>query len=344
MSNFIFPLADISKFVQLISNAKRITILSHINADGDAVGSTTAMAKLLSNAGKETAIILPNPYPEILRFLDVEEKILIYKDNEEQSNKILRNSDLIILMDVSGMGRLEYVGKCVNEIVATQNIPKVLIDHHLLPEQDFDLIFSYTEISSTCELLFYLIEQMDFVDKICQQVATSIYAGIITDTHFFRHNSSRAELYVLISRLMNCGIDKSKIDSRLSESYSADRLQLLAFALHERLKFIANKKVAYMYLTQEELERYNFQPGDTDGLVNLPLSVESVQISALFTEASERKFIRVSLRSKDDFSVNEFARKYFHGGGHFNAAGGKFFETDMNRCIDYFEKAIDKSI
>ncbi len=343
MSKPIFSKADIEQFTTLIEQSESIVILSHINADGDAVGSTTALAKLLRNAKKQVQIIFPNPYPSTLQFLDSHSDIITYKEHQQQCIDVLQHCDLLLLLDVSGMSRLEYLGEKVNEILQQRNTPKILIDHHLSPDSDFTLIFSDVTVSSTCELLYYLLEQADFLRYVCNSVATSIYTGIITDTHSFRYNAHRSELYYLVGSLMQYNIDKSAVERELNESFSIERLQLLGFALHEKLTLTENGQVAYITLSKKELEHYQFQPGDTDGLVNFALSVKSVKVSVLFTEATDRQFIRVSLRSKDDFSVNEFSRKYFNGGGHFNAAGGKFFDTDMDKCIRYFEESIHET-
>lgn len=327
------------RFEKMLNESGNITIISHFNPDGDAVGAATGLKNFLSDKDKSLQIILPNHIPAYLNFLNPEHNILYYTDNPQKTKKIIDASDLIVCLDFSGLSRTEWLA----DDIFTSKAKKILIDHHLCPETEpFDLVISDTSVSSTCEILFWTILKTpdinDNIAKLSKETLRSFAAGLITDTNNF-NNSISSKTFLMASMIMDAGIDLSELNNIIFKNYSADRLRLMGHLLYNSMKFVYNGYAAYMILTFKDKKQYNFIDGDAEGFVNLPLSVSKLKISALFTEC--KNYVRVSMRSKGEVSVNDFCRQYFNGGGHGKASGGRLY-MPIEEVPEYFCKSLEQ--
>ncbi len=328
----------VKEFISLVSDSEKIVLVSHVNPDGDAIGSTTGFKYFLEQNGKSVSIVVPNRYPQFLGYLDINEEIVAYKGNEDEAVKIVEASDLIICMDFNALKRIEELGG----IVGKSGAKKVLIDHHLQPEECFDIIFSDPQASSTCEVAYYLIRDMVEADSSIKPVdlksGLSFYTGLMTDTNNFA-NSVRPQTFKMACELLELGIDKEDVQFKVYSGFREERMRMMGYMLYENMQIFPEHKAGFMLITKELKEKFNFQDGDSDGFVNLALNISGVEVSGLFTEADG--FVKVSLRSKGDFSVNGLSRAFFNGGGHERAAGGKIF-IPTDEVLDYFLHSLEE--
>lgn len=302
-----------------LSYQRRICIITHVNPDGDAIGSSLAFYHILKNCGHEVSVITPNHFPSFLAWLPGSDKIIVHKKNPELAEKTILESELIFCLDFNDIQRMAKVSDSYQKAKGI----KFLIDHHLEPSIFTDYTLSINETSSTSEIIYDLVEKIGLKHLIDKNAAESLYVGIITDTGSLSYACNISKTYEAIGYFISLGIDGENIHRRVYDTYSEDRLRLLGFCLSEKMKVFREFGVAYISLTKEELKRFNYRIGDTEGVVNYTLSIEGIGLGFLFME--RENVIKVSLRSKGEISVNEIARKYFNGGGHFNAAGGELY-------------------
>lgn len=325
----------------MLSASKRPLLVGHFNPDGDAVGALTAMYHYLQSRGMAPSAVLPSPYPDYLSFLIGEGvTITIHSQDDKSARALIASADLLICFDFNRLSRTEHLE---NDILASE-APKVLIDHHPFPEAEhFDLVYSEIDLSSSCELLFWIIMSMSDVDgdvsRLSLKCAESLYVGMMTDTNNF-YNSVSASTFEMASLLTGAGVDKTRLQECVYNNYSADRMRLMGHLLKDCLHVIEDCGVAYLLLSAADKRFYNFSIGDSEGFVNLPLSIKGIKISALFSEldCGTEKYIRVSLRSKGDLDINRFASLYCNGGGHLNAAGGRLY-MPFEEVGPYIEKS-----
>ncbi|HBZ24949.1 MAG TPA: DHH family phosphoesterase [Rikenellaceae bacterium] len=324
-------------FKALVNSCGNILIISHTNPDGDAVGSVVAMRNYLHSKGISSTIVLPNDYPDYLEFLDDREKILIYKKDPQKIIALADSSDLIIALDFNQLQRVDEL----EAHILDSGAQRVLIDHHPSPDcNNFNLVISNTEVSSTCELLYWLILTLEGeVSKIEISVATPLYVGMMTDTNNFS-NSVNSATFKMASDILSVGVDKESLQHKVFGGFSQKRMRLMGHILLNKMVIIEKFGAGYITISKEEQQLYDFSEGDAEGFVNLPLNIKEVNISALFTERDGQ--IRVSLRSVNDFSVNRFSRLHFNGGGHERAAGGKLF-INFEEVGAFFERALEQS-
>jgi len=320
----------ISSIKSLLSTPQHIVIIPHKNPDGDAIGSTLALSHYFTMKGHKPVVIAPNDYPEFLKWMPGEEAILKYDSQTIRCNQEIEKSELIFTLDFNALGRIGDMGL----IVEASKAKKIMIDHHQQPEDYADFMYSDVSMSSTCEMIYNFIEMLGDASLIDQDIATCLYTGIMTDTGSFRFASTSSHTHTVIGKLIETGIKNSEIHNNINDSNSYERMQLLGCALGN-LKVIPEYHTAYITLTQEELNKFNFKKGDTEGFVNYGLSLKGVRFAAIFIESHQDKIIKISLRSKGDFSVNDVARTYFEGGGHTNAAGGKS-DLSLKNTVDKF--------
>lgn len=326
-----------NQLLKLIKNSKNILILAHHNPDADAVGSSLALYLLLKKLSKKVRIILPNDFPNFLKWMPSVKDIIIFENEKQKVEKIFSKTDLIFLLDCNSFQRLGI--NELTELSMQSGAKKILIDHHRMPQKYFDAYYFDDKASSTCELIYKLAEHIEIINFLDKKTAQCIYTGLMTDTGSFKYDTVSSKTLQIAAHLLEFNINHTQIQQNVFDTYSYDRLKLIGYALSEKLKYLPQYKAAYIALSQEELKRFNYKKGDTEGLVNTALSIKDVLISALFTETD--KLIRISLRSKGNFDVNEFARKYFNGGGHKNAAGGQM-TVSLNEVVNIFEKALSK--
>lgn len=324
----------IKTFEKILRKKKTFGIIGHFNPDGDSVGSVSAMYHFINQLGKESKVFLPSNYPSFLGFLDKNNDYKIYSKENEKIVDYLSSADVIICLDFNSLDRTENL----KEIIKSSSSYKILIDHHPNPDESgFDLVFSTTETSSTCELLFWTLMQTKIVNRKAERMPfdslEALATGMLTDTNNF-NNSAISTTFEMASLLIKCGINLEQIGRTVFGSYSETRMKLMGKMLNENMTVIDDLNAAYMILTKEIQIKYDFQTGDSEGFVNLPLLIKGVEVSALFVE--NEKYVRVSLRSKGKYSVNDLCNQYFNGGGHFKAAGGRIY-LPIEEVPKYFE-------
>ncbi len=317
--------------------AQRMVILSHTNPDGDAVGSSLAWAAALRDMGHDVTCIVPNKYPYYLDWMAGIRDIVVFKTDEQgRAAKAVAEADAIFCLDFHSLSRLDSLG---DMIAANTTAKRVLIDHHLNPSEPFDVMFSHPESSSTSYLVYKLIEALWGAQSVTAEQAEVLYVGMMTDTGNFSFSTLTPELYQSLAVLCATGINIPQIYNNVYNSFTEGRARLFGYTINRKMKLLRKGTVAYMSLTEEEMRRFWFQQGDSEGFVNYPLTIKKMRMSAIFIE--HKDFIRVSLRSRGAVDVNTFAARYFEGGGHHNAAGGKSF-VSMAETIARFEAAVEE--
>jgi len=314
----------------MVGNVKKIVVITHANPDGDALGSSLGLHSVLQQAGFQSTVIYPTDFPHLVPGMKDYSEWMVYEQHEKEAGRILEEADLLFFLDFNDPKRVGKLKKKLDTLVK----PVVLIDHHPQPVIGTPYLFSDTQVSSTAELVYDFVVKMGWGTYLDQQGATALLTGIIADTASFSHNARRSELYRAVSELVALGADQLEIQKALFNTNSAERLRLLGYALSEKMVIFPQYHAAYISLTREELKRFNFKIGDTEGFVNYPLSIEGIVFSTFFMENEEK--IKISFRSTGGFAANEFSALHFGGGGHHNAAGGESRQS--------LQEAIDKWI
>ncbi|MCU0349314.1 MAG: bifunctional oligoribonuclease/PAP phosphatase NrnA [Flavobacterium sp.] len=322
---------DLTAVYQLIHTPKKIVITSHRNPDGDAMGSSLALLHFLKQLQHEVVFISPNEFPEFLAWMPDSKNVVIFEREYEKALALLTNSDLIFTLDFNALHR---TGDAMQQTLEKLSVPMVMIDHHQAPEAYPVVTFSDTSYGSTCEMIYDFINGLGYNHLITKEVATCIYTGITTDSGSFRFPKTTAATHRCVADLIEKGTNTSEIHNLLFDTSSFSRLQLLGKAL-QNLVVLPQYQTSYISLSQEELNAFNYQKGDTEGIVNYGLSLKGIDFAAIFIENKEEGIIKISFRSQGDFDVNEFSRNHFNGGGHKNAAGGKSF-LPLNETIQQF--------
>lgn len=325
-----FDNSTVSEIISILSAPKNILITTHYNPDGDAIGSSLALYHYLKKRGHNVNVLIPNDVPEFLGWMPGLEDAVIYFHHSKQGTKLIKEAELIFCLDYNAISRVNLF----KDKLLSAEAKKVLIDHHPFPEDQFDLSFSIIEVSSTSELIFDFISALGDKSLIDYNIGVNIYVGMMTDTGSFSYACNYPETHFIVSELIKIGVDTELVHRLVYDTYAEHRMRLLGYCLSEKMVVLDEFSTAYIWLTKEDLKKYNHQPGDTEGFVNYALSIKNISFAALFTEKDGS--IRISLRSKADFPVNEIARKYFKGGGHMNAAGGDSFQS-MEATISDFE-------
>ena len=332
----IIPQDQLARLSQLISDAETILITCHKSPDGDAIGSSLGLADYLRHLGKEPVVIVPDQYPDFLMWLPNTEKIIRYDKQRDKADLLFKIADLVFSLDYNAPSRVDEMEKALVSSPAT----RVLIDHHLNPDVPADLIISEPEASSTCELVFRLVWQMGAFPTLTKQFAVPIYCGMMTDTGGFTYNSSRPEIFFIISELLTKRIDKDKIYRNVYHNYSESRIRLMGYVMYEKLVYMPEYNAAYYTLTKDELKRFRFIKGDAEGLVNIPQQIKGLRLSISLREDTEKdRVVWVSLRSVDNFPCNLMAEEFFNGGGHLNASGGRL-NCSMDEAVKIVKDAI----
>ena len=324
-----------SSIISLLSKYKKIVIVSHVNPDGDALGSSMALSLFVKKMKAEVKVIVPNDYPTYLAWMPSIQDVLIYDKNVEEANRIMSEAELFCYLDFNTESR---TGIMHNDLCRYNKVPKILIDHHIGADRtQFVACYSETEISSTSEMVAELIKYQGFDTYLDNDIATNIIVGMITDTGTFSHSIFKNTFSIFGEILSQTTIDYKKIHQNIYNTSTENRLRLLGFLINDRMTILEDYNTAIIYASKSDLERFNYQVGDTEGVVNYPLTIGNIKMSVLFTEKQD--VIRLSLRSKDDFSVNDMSRKHFNGGGHLNAAGGTLY-CSLEEAIEKFKSVL----
>jgi phosphoesterase RecJ-like protein len=309
---------NISAFKEYLSVPRKVVIITHFKPDADALGSSLGLSGYLKLKGHTVTVITPSDYPDFIAWMPGNKDVVIFqKDKPQKAHQLIQEADTIFCLDFSTLNRINELGEVVKNAAAT----KVLIDHHLEPES-----FAHFEqwdgtAASTAELVFQLIDELNDKTSITKEIATCLYAGIMTDTGGFRHSNTTHKVFQIAGELVALGANPSRISKQIYDNNSLERLRLTGFVLSEKLKVLPEFKTALIVLNAEELKTFSTQTGDTEGFVNYGLSIKGVKLSVMI--ADRRENIKLSFRSLGNFSVNDLARKYFNGGGHRNASGGQ---------------------
>ena len=326
-----------NKLYKIITGSKKnVVITTHRGPDGDAMGSSLALYHLLKKLEHNVQIITPNDYAYFLHWLPGNKEVIIYEESKEKCKKISEKADLIFFMDLNNLDRIADYKDC---IINTSS-KKILIDHHQDPDCSMaDLVFSDTKSSSTAELLYNIIKVLNLNHLIDKDISECLYTGILTDTGSFKYSSTTSITHDIISDLIERGVDHSRIHDLIYDNSSIDRMRLLGYCLNEKLQVYEENNSAIISLNHEELKRFNFKKGDTEGIINYALAIKGIIFAAFIVEKDG--ITKLSLRSKGNFKVNEIAKKYFNGGGHINASGG-VSQLSVKETIKKLENIIKK--
>ncbi len=306
---------DIKK---LLSTFKKVVIIPHKNPDGDAMGSTLGLCLYLKKKGHSATVIAPNDYPEFLKWLPGNSEVINYEIKNSIAKKLITTADVIFTLDFNALHRCGEM----ETPIKNSNAVKIMIDHHQEPDSYADYTFSDVNMCSTSQMVYHFIEKMEDLDHIDTAIGEALYTGIMTDTASFRFPLTTSLTHKVIAKLIDLGVQKSKIHNAIYDTNSFERLQLLGCAM-KNLRFLENYNTSYITLSNTELDFHKFKKGDTEGFVNYGLSLKGAKLAAIFIEHKQESIIKISFRSKGSFDVNKFARNHFNGGGHKNASGGK---------------------
>jgi phosphoesterase RecJ-like protein len=323
MKNPVFDSLKIAKLQEAMKSINKIVVVAHKSPDGDSIGSSTALAAFLAKNDFSVTICHPDPAPAFLNWMVGAKELLTYQNESDKVIEKIDEADLIFCLDFNQMDRL---GAEMAEVVSNSKAKKVMIDHHLYPSEEFDIVFSDTQACSTAQLVYEFIAALNKTHLIDKAIGASIYCGIMTDTGSFRFPSTAPKTHRIIADLMELGVNGSEVHENVYDTNTLGRIKLRAFALNNKLELMEKCKTVIISLKEDELHAYDFQHGDTEGLVNVGLSIEGINKSIFLKELNG--IVKISFRSKGlNNPINEFAIKYFNGGGHANAAGGAFEGT-----------------
>ena len=300
----------------IIENAKNIVITTHKGPDGDAIGSSLALYHLLNRLDKNVSVIVPDAFPDFLNWMEGADNVICFDKNQEQAEKLIDAAEVIFSLDYNALNRIGDMGSVIEKATGI----KVMIDHHQDTQDFAQHYFVDTDSCSTAQLVYEFIHKINKEQLLNKAIATCIYCGIMTDTGSFRYPSTTAETHRIIAHLIECGAENSLIHQEVYDNNTTDRLKLLGYALSNKMQVFEKHQLAYIALSAKEMNDFNFKKGDTEGLVNYPLSIKGIKLSVLLTEKEDG--IRISFRSKNEVYVNKIAQQHFGGGGHVYAAGG----------------------
>lgn len=334
LEKVILP-SNVEKAGKLFDDAEKIVIVTHVSPDGDAIGSSLGLLHFLETQGKNVHVVVPNAFPDFLRWMPGAKDIVRYDRYTDFANQLIGEADLICCLDFNVLSRIDAVARPVE----AAKCKRLLVDHHLYPGEFCDVIISHPQISSTSELVFRLICRLGYFEDITLEGAQCIYAGMMTDTGGFTYNSNDRQIYFIISELLSKGIDKDEIYRKVFNTYSEGRLRLMGFVLYEKMVVFPQFRSALICISKAEQSKFHYVKGDTEGFVNIPLQMKGICFSAFLREDTEKPMIKVSLRSVGAFPCNQVAAEFFNGGGHLNASGGEFYGT-MDEAIEVFKRAL----
>lgn len=337
MLSKVIAQANVDHVEKWFEKADKIVIVSHVSPDGDAIGSSLGLYHFLASQDKTVHVIVPNAFPDFLKWMPGAKDVIQYNRYKEFADKLIQEADVICCLDFNVLSRIDEMEEAVKAAPGR----KMLVDHHLYPGDFARIVISHPDISSTSELVFRLICQLGNFSDISKEGAECIYTGMMTDTGGFTYNSNNREIYLIIGELLSKGIDKDEIYRNVYHNNSEGRLRLQGYVLYEKMQLYPSFKSAMIALSREEQKKFQYAKGDTEGLVNIPLSVKDICFSAFLREDTEKDMIKISLRSVGTFPCNQVAAEFFNGGGHLNASGGEYYGT-LDEAIILFKQALIK--
>lgn len=330
-----FEKEKVDATAQLFLNSQHIIISAHQTPDGDAVGSSLGLASYLRNKGKEITVVMPNSFPSFLNWMEGADNVLYYDSDKQATEEAIAKADLIVFLDLNAPYRMLELGKPLDDKKAN----KIVIDHHLNPNIDCNVLFSYPSASSTCELVLRLIHALGDYDLLTKGTAECLCGGMMTDTGAFQYNSNTPEFFILLSMLIAKGADKDMIYRRIFHSYNKSRYRLLGLIFDQKIEYLDELHASIFTLSRDEMRKMGYCRGDVEGFVNIPLEIKDMKLSiSLREDLDTAPLVHVSIRSVDDIPANEMATRFFNGGGHLNAAGGRLVCT-LEEALDIARKA-----
>jgi phosphoesterase RecJ-like protein len=318
--------ADLNQWIKIPQNA---VILSHRNPDGDAIGSSLAMFHYLKQYGHTVHVMFPSEFPEEFEALPGADEILIWDIHTEECKQVLRKKNLFFFLDFNALSRIDRIGDFIKDLPGY----KVMIDHHLYPDEIAQTMISEPEASSTCEMIYRFIETMGDVVKIDPVIGKCIYTGIVTDTGSFRH-ATNPQVFRIVGNLVERGTDDLAVQDMIFNSQKEKNLRLLGHCLSNRMEYWPEFRTALIWLSKKDYDTFSIQRGDTEGIVNYLLSIRDVKL-AVFIH-NQPTVVKLSLRSKGDLDVQEICKKHFNGGGHKNASGA-YSHDGLKATIEKFK-------
>jgi phosphoesterase RecJ-like protein len=323
----------IERLRAIINGAQRIVITCHKSPDGDALGSSLALCHVLRRLGKDAVVVTPDMAPKSLEFVPGVRELVVFTKHELRARNVLEKAQVVFCLDYNSLKRIDRLA----DLVEPLKVRRVLIDHHLEPDDVFDVVISHPEVSSTCELVFRVLMQMGLLRLIDRFAASCLYVGLTTDTGGFAYSCDNPEFYEIIASLLRRRIDRVGLYNMAMNNFSADSIRLQGYALSEKMQLFPEQGASLIVLDKDELERYHYNRGDTETLVNKPLAIPGIYWSVFLREDADK--IKVSCRSQGDFSVSNICKQYFNGGGHENAAGGDFMGT-IDEAVAQFHQVL----
>lgn len=337
--NKILTETEVQILQERLEQSRKIVLTCHTNPDGDALGTLTAMMQVLRRKGHEIVGIAPDRWPDNLNWLPLIDEVLMFNKQEDIVKESVKDADLVLMLDHGRLDRMAELGDFIREL----DVPRIIIDHHPQPEDGIaELTICQPSLCAAAEVAYRVLDQLGWTEDMTLSEAESIYTGMMTDTGGFTFQSTRPEIYLIISQLLEKGIDKDRLYRNIFYTASADRYRLLGYLLYIKMEVLHEYHATIMTLTKDERKLFKIKNGETDGFVNQPLMIDKMRLSIFLREDTEKKgVIRLSLRSVDDFPCNEMSAEFFNGGGHKNASGGRL-ECTMDEAVEIVKKAIKK--
>ncbi len=337
MLSKVISQANIDHVEKWFERADKVVIVSHVSPDGDAIGSSLGLYHFLLSQDKTVHVIVPNAFPDFLKWMPGAKDIIQYNRYKDFADKLINEADVLCVLDLNVLSRLDEM----KDVVEQSPARKMLVDHHLYPGDFARITISHPHISSTSELVFRLICQLGNFSDLTKEAAECIYTGMMTDTGAFTYNSNNREIYLIIGELLSLGIDKDEIYRNVYNNNSENRLRLQGYVLYEKMQLFPQFNAALIALSRDEQKNFHYMKGDTEGLVNIPLSIKGICFSVFLREDTEKDMIKISLRSVGTFPCNQVAAEFFNGGGHLNASGGEFYGP-LEEAVKLFKQALVK--
>lgn len=331
-NKYYFDETFIGEISKLLSTSKNICIITHVNPDGDAIGSSLALYNFLLKMKHNVTVITPNQMMKFLKWMQNADKVFSFAEQKESAKNAIENADIIFCLDFNSLSR---AGDAAGFIIENKKAIRILIDHHLQPQAFCDFIFSFPKACATAELMFYFIQQLGFSDYIDESIAECLYCGIMTDSGNFRFDCVSAELHELIAALLRRGANQNKIYDLIYNVNSFDLIRLQGYVMSEKMHITEDGKTILISLDNEEQQRFNVGKTDLDYIVNLGLTINGVNLSAFFYE--NNGIVKAAFRSKGNISVRDIAANYYNGGGHLNASGGTSTKNLLDTVSQFME-------
>ena len=322
--------AQADQLESIIRKSNRVVVVCHMTPDGDALGSSLCMVHVLLSLGKFATVVVPDCPPQNLMFLPGSNHIVVASCRQERAEALLKEADLVVMLDFNDLKRIDRMAP----MVEASKAKRVVIDHHLNPSISADVLISRSDVSSTCALLYQVLESIGLERKISREAAECCCVGMMTDTGNFSYNSNDPQLYRILEKIVSKGVDKDAIYTRIFNTSTESRVRLTGYALSQKMQLLPEHQASVIALSRTELDEYDYKRGDTEALVNVPLSIPGITYS-IFLREDEPGYVKVSMRSKGSFSVKDICEAHFGGGGHCNASGG-----EMRAPIDEVVKRV----